>query len=100
MLRIEPDVRLGPERNFHLRDLAAVEFLVDLLGNPVERVDRLVRQRGLRFRFLTHPRATPPFRRSRSRLLPPPPRAQPPPRPRTPRSSVPSRRAEDRKSVV
>src|SRR5947208_16031168 len=92
MFRIEPDVRLCPERDFHLRDLSAVELLVDFLGDPVERVDRLVRQGRGRLWFLTHRRATPPFRRSRSRplLLA---RAGLPPRPRNPSNSIPSPRA-------
>src|SRR5207249_8616645 len=33
VLRVEADVRLRAERDFHLRDLAGVEFLIDLLGN-------------------------------------------------------------------
>src|SRR2546425_138080 len=36
VLRVETDVRLRPEGNLHLRDLPAVEFLVDLLGDRVE----------------------------------------------------------------
>src|SRR5437667_86483 len=65
---------------------------LEVFRHSVERVDRLVRQRRGGFRLLTHLRATPPFRRSRSRPLPPPPRAALPPLPRTPRNSVPSRR--------
>src|SRR5438034_403313 len=91
--RIDSDVRLRPERQFHLLDLSAVALLVAFFRDSVERVDCLVRQRRGGFRLLTHLRATPPFRRSRSRPLPPPPLAALPPRPRTPRNSVPSRRA-------
>src|SRR5438046_10420533 len=94
MFRIEPDVRLRPERDSHLRDLSAVELLVDFFRDSVKRVNRLVRQRRGGFRLLTHLRATPPFRRSRSRPLPPPPRAALPPLPRPPRHSVPSRPVE------
>src|SRR5207247_749804 len=83
VLRVEPDVRLRAERDLHLGDLAAVEFLVDLLRDPVECVHRLVRGGHPAF-LLTRHRAPLPSRRSPSRLLPQapprePPRLRPPP---------------------
>src|SRR2546427_7693971 len=91
VLRVEPDVRFGPERDLHLGDLAAVQFLVDLFRDGVERIHGLAgcRRAGL---LLTRHRAPLPSRRSRSRPLPPPPRRAPLPL-RTPRSSTPNRRA-------
>src|SRR5438093_4482147 len=92
VLRVEPDVRLGSERDLHLRNLAAVEFLVDLLRDRVERVHGLAGCRRAAL-LLTRHRVPLPSRRSRSRHLPPAPRRVPLPL-RTPRSLVPSLLAE------
>src|SRR5207247_7141039 len=91
MLRIESDVRLRAQRDLHLRNLADVELLVDLLRDFVEGVHGLVCLwwGGL---LLTHRRVPPPSHRSQSRPRPPP-RAQGLPLPRSPRSSAPSPRA-------
>src|SRR5438105_7139541 len=84
VLRIESDVRLRPERDLHLWDLTAVEFLVDLLCDPVQRINRLVRQSSGGFRIISHLRSTPPSRSNPSLPLPPRTRAHPPPRTRIP----------------
>src|SRR2546425_263364 len=91
VLRVEADVRLRPQGDLHLRDLPAVEFLVDLFRDGIERVHSLAGCRRAALLFTRH-RAPLPSRRSRSRPLPPAPRRATLPL-RTRRSSAPNRRA-------
>src|SRR5437867_5647257 len=91
VLRVEADVRLRPEGDLHLRDLAAVELLVNLFRDCIKRVHGLAWCRRTAL-LLTRHRAPLPSRRSRFRPLPPPPRRAPLPL-RTRRSSAPNRRA-------